>query len=237
MAKDATLSEHDEALASERKDRAVALLGLPELIAGIQVSPLTPRRLEWLRAFNNPFVCGGATGSAAVLQFLWFVHPEFTFNASQERRDEFTAGNLSLNIADAYEGIDVYLDRAFLDAPTGTQAVSYYAPTIGLYYTLNEYFPSGGWTLKKVLDTPLTIIYQLIKAGDKARGATVINRRSFAVQAKWLDEVETLTASTQAELLETVAEKRKEGYGQVALSTQNRDGTWSCPIRKARHAE
>jgi hypothetical protein len=225
------LSEHEAALESERRDRAVALLGLPELIAGIRVSPLTPRRLEWLRAFSNPFICGGAPSPAAILQFLWFVSPDFSFETSEEKRLAFIAQRAELDYPEAREGIEVYLDRAFLDAPNGSEKVSYYAPTVGLYHTLNEYYPHAGWSLEAVLNTPLSIIYQLIKAGDKARGAAVVNRRSFEVQARWLDTLETITASTQQLLLEKVAEKRLQGYGQVSLSSRNRDGTWSCAIK------
>jgi hypothetical protein len=63
------------------------MLGLPELIAGVQVEPLTPRRLEWLRAMGNPFVCGGDCPIAAIPDFLWYVTKDFAFG-DDERRNE-----------------------------------------------------------------------------------------------------------------------------------------------------
>ena len=66
------------------------MLCLPELIAGVQVEPLTPRRLEWLRAMGNPFVCGGDCPIAAIPDFLWYVTKDFAFG-DDERRKAFLA--------------------------------------------------------------------------------------------------------------------------------------------------
>lgn len=239
---DATTLLPDEALASERKDRAVAMLGLPELIAGITCEPLTPLRLEWLRAFGNPFLCGGTVSNEAMLQFLWFVSPRFTFTTERAQRLEFIKDLAELNMIDAREGIDAYIDRAFLDAPTGKESISYYSNTAGLYHSLNVSFPTGEWTLEKVGKTPLRVIYQLIKAADRERGCSLINRRSFVANADWYSKMETVTAESYEALGDAIEAKRSEGYKLFSDPTRcvNPDMTpeqiasapWACAMRK-----
>jgi hypothetical protein len=207
------------------------MLGLPELIAGVEVEPLTPRRLEWLRAMGNPFICGGDCPIAAIPDFLWYITKDFKFGDDGKRK-AFLAAIIALDVDEARKGIDEYIDRAFLDAPEGRVGVSYYSPTAGLYHSLNTSYPNAGWTLERVLDTPLRVIYQLIKVADEARGCTIQNRRSFEVQGKFLAEVENLTAPTQQELLEKMNEKRKEGYKQLTFSQRSQDGTWALAMRK-----
>lgn len=192
MAESSCIPKFESAIASERKDRATCLLGLSELIAGVPCVPLTPRRLEWLRAFNNPFICGGQSSRAEILRFLWFVSPEFS-DSGTEKRDAFIESQLELDVLEAVEGIGEYLDRAFLDAPHGKPGKPYYAPTVGLYHALNASYPHGEWTLAQVLDTPLAVIYQLIKVDDIVKGCAVINRRSDEVAVKWAEQLETIT--------------------------------------------
>lgn len=196
MSEKSCISGFDSAIASERKDRATCLLGLTgELIAGIPCAPLTPRRLEWLRAFNNPFICGGQSSVATMLQFLWFVSVEFCTDSA--KRDEFLESNADIagaeRLLETADGISAYLDRAFLDAPHGKPGKPYYAPTVGLYHSLNSSYPHGEWTLAKVLDTPLAVIYQLIKVDDISNNRMVINRRSDEVAVKWAESLETIT--------------------------------------------
>jgi len=221
----------DDAIASERRDRSKALLGLPELIGVIVCMPLTLRRFEWLRAYDSPFVCGGKITDAAVLQFLWFVSPLFPFDAVQEGRDAFIETNATLDVVAALEGIDAFLDAAFLDAPTGSTCKPYYSPTAGLYHSLNESYPSGEWTLERVLDSPLNVIYQLIKAADRSRGCVVVNRRSDEIASKWGDALETITKPEKTVVRE-INRKRKQGYLLVSQPSRNRDGTYSFSMQK-----
>jgi hypothetical protein len=230
VAEDSLLSDYATAVASERKDRAEAVLALPELIAGVRVEALTPRRLEWLRACGNPFICGGECPVAAIPEFIWHIIKDFRFG-DDERRRAFLAAVIDLNEYEAREGIDAYLDRAFLDAPSGSDSVGYYAPTVGLYNVLNEYFPSAGWSLATVLDTPLRVIYQLIKCADKQRGCVVVNRRSDAVKGRMLDKVESFDVNTESEIDPLIESKRGEGYG-LFCDPMFRGGKWLVTMRK-----
>lgn len=231
MANESCIPGFDAAIASERRDRSKALLGLPELIAGIVCMPLTLRRFEWLRAYDSPFVCGGKLSNAAILQFLWFVCPLFPFDAVQEGRDKFVDSMAGTNFEEALEGIEIYLSAAFLDAPHGSASKPYYSHTAGLYHSLNESYPSGEWTLERVLDTPLNVIYQLIKAADKSRGCLVFNLRSDELASKWGECLETITLA-ESKVVREIAKRRKKGYLLVSHPSQNRDGTYSFAMQK-----
>lgn len=245
---DVTLDAHAEALASERKDRAVAMLGLPELIAGVQVEPLTPRRLEWLRAMGNPFVCGGDCPIGAIPDFLWYVTKDFEFG-NEEKRKAFLAAILNLDVDEAREGIDEYLDRAFLDAGPGREGVSFYGSTAALYCALNTAYPGAGWHLDRVLDTPLRVLYQLIKAADDARGCSMQNRRSAPLISKFLSEIEhfelVVKEDFESEMDAFVDAKCAEGYKLCSEPIQKinleipvamqKSAPWIIPMRKEQH--
>jgi len=177
---------YNAAAATERKDRAIPLLGIGELIAGVPCAPLTPRRLEWMRAYDSPFICGGEVTPAAMLQFLWFVSPNFS--TDKKSKDAFIATNLTLNAEELRDGIESYLDRAFLDARDGKPGKSYVSQWVGFYRGLSSAY-GDEWTFEKVGDTPLALIFQLLKENDRYQGETVTNRRSDAVTQRWLDEI------------------------------------------------
>jgi len=122
-----------------------------------------------------------------------------------------------------------------LDAPNGSVGISYYAPTAGLYHTLNEYFPNAGWTLNTVLDAPLRVIYQLIKCADKSKGCVVMNRRSDAVKGRMLDAVESWDVDTEAEIDPFIEMKRAEGFGLFS-DPMKRGDKWTVTMRRISNA-
>ena len=230
--------EYDAALAGERKDRSVAMLGIPEMIAGIRVAALTPRRLEWLHAVENPFACWkreywDSAPDTAILHFLWFVLPQFSFDLGTDARDEWMESQLGLDVAEAREGIAEYLDRTFLDAPTGSAGVSYHSYSAGLYHALNTSYPQGGWTWQTVMDSPIRVLTQLIKAADIARGCAVGNKRSGEIHERWLAGMETVSAPTEDELDALVGQRKSEGWRLYTLYSFDRSGgVWRCSMRK-----
>jgi len=174
---------HAEAVASERIDRALAFLPLPESIFGIECVQLTPLKMEWLKAGSSPFVVGGIPSVAAVLQFLWIVNPAFC--RDNEIRKTFIASHLDIDYEYAINEIDAYLDRAFLDAPDGDDGASYYSAAAGLIHAMQgEPFR---WDYDRVMNTSFRIEFQLLKAHQKSLGEIVINRRSQKVECEWLE--------------------------------------------------
>lgn len=257
MAEDYTFSELERAVRSERYHRAQAILGLPELIAGIQVEPLTYERLEWLNVAGNPFVCGGVVATEdgeplalPLMEFIWFVSPDWKLEIGSEKPlwQEFLLKHRDLNLIDAREGIDEYLDRAFLDCTGIEGGVSFYSQTAGAYQALNASYPGGGWTMKVVKKTPLRIALQLIKAADRDRGCTVQNRRSSKLIGQYLSEIEhfelTIESDFESEMDAFVDAKCAEGYVLCSEPVQKLDKTippshpvqatmpWIVPMRK-----
>lgn len=183
MSEDCCIPGYNDAIAEERRDRAIAFLGIRETIAGVEVEQLTPRRLEWLRATDNSYVCGGEVTKATILQFLWFVSPHFT--TDKKARDTFIANHTKLNCEAASRAIDAYLDRAFLDAPRGKASTPYVSIAADLAHAMSD--KPFHWPVETTLTTALPIIYQLLKSKDRAAGLVVINRKSDKVAGDWLD--------------------------------------------------
>lgn len=183
---------HAEAVASEQKDRSLAFLELPEDIAGVICEPLTPLRLEWLEAGQNPFICGGYITTAVVMQFLWIVNAGF--NTLRLCRDDFMEAHLSVNYSQAVKDIESYLDRAFLDSPQGSDSTRYYASSADLIFAMQR--DPFRWSYSRVMNSPLRVIYQLLKADARSREIVVINRRSQKIECDWLaDQQKKLDAS------------------------------------------
>ena len=252
MAENDTLSEYERAVASERYHRAQAMLGLPELIAGIQVEPLTYERLEWLNVVGNPFVCGGIVDLARIMEFIWIVSPNWKMEVGSEKPEwiSFNQRNIALDVKEAREGIEEYVERAFLDSTGISGGVSFYAQTAGAYQALNSSFPGGGWTLDVVKKTPIRIALQLIKAADRRAGCTVQNLRSGAIMGELLGEVKHFELQIQndfeSEMDAFVDAKCEEGYklfsepvqkinGGIPIEAQS-DAPWIIPMRKVSHA-
>lgn len=177
-----TIPGYAEAQDSERVDRSLAFLGISERIAGVECAALTPHRVEFLRAFSNPFIVGGVAKTGHILQFIWLVNPDF--QVGKEHQQEFVEKCAALDLEQARKDIDQYLDRAFLDAPYGASEIPYAAFAAHMIYSMaGEPFR---WAKEQTLHTPLAIMYQLLKCDEKAHGRVVINRRSDKSSGDWL---------------------------------------------------
>jgi len=186
-----------EAIASERRDRAAAFLGIPELIAGREVSALTPQILEWLRLAENPFAVGGESVSREhVLQFIWAVSREFA-DGNEAFGLFISTIPEDFDEAKAADDICAYMDRAFLDAPHGKVTTPHFSFAAGLAHQM----ACGPYRLpwQETMRIPVAIIFQLIKARDKFAGATVINTRSDKAAGDWLAELNKQNAADQKE--------------------------------------
>lgn len=183
---DDNIAGYTDAVASETSDRAFAFLELPEIIGGVECEPLTPYRIEWLKAAKSPFMIGGKVSTAAVIQFLWLINKGFT--KSKEALDIFIASHLDIDYEQTVKDIDEYLDRAFLDAPDGGgDGRSFYSMSASLILAMCG--KDFNWQYKQVMNTPVRILFQILKAHHKSIGVTVINKRSQKIECDWLDKV------------------------------------------------
>ncbi len=217
MPEDSLSIAHEEAVSSEQKDRDVGMLGLPELIAGIEVAPLTIRRLSLLTVAKNPFACWkpeyfSQAPIESMLEFVWYVRPEFAFQ-DDEKRLAALALLVLVDAEELREGIRQYLDRAFLDCAMASDGVSFYSLAAGFYHSLNTSYPNAGWTRNMVLDEPLRAITQIVRAASEAKGCILVNRRSYAVKGRMLDRVESWEVDAEEEIDPFIETKRTEGWG------------------------
>lgn len=219
---------------SERVDRAISFLGLPELIAGRECAPLTPLRVEWMRAYGNPYFVGGFLTLAAKLQFLWFVSP--SFKPGREEMETFLELHKAIDVDALTAGIESYLDRAYLDAPQGSDSLPYAEPAASLIYVLGQ--EPFNWSMEKVLTTPLAISFQLLKVREKSMGGSVVNRRSDGVSGDWLKQMLVVTEFTVKTVKEKIEKLAGEGWYPVSdispnsTETKNEDGSVSIDVSK-----
>lgn len=177
----------DEAIAEERRDRALAFIGQTEIICGVPVKQMTPIHWEWFRATNNPFVIGGEVTPEIAVHSLWLLAE--AFESTKEASDLFAVSHAYL-LKDAVpfllrKELDEYFDRMFLDAPYGKDGLPYYSCAAGLGHAMAQ--EPYRWDTDRTMKSSLPVIFQFLKARDKAAGEVVINRKSHAIRGAWLD--------------------------------------------------
>ena len=181
--------EYRRAIALETRDRAYCILGIRETICGIECEPLTPRRAEWLRLFGSPFIVGGIVDAAEIARFVWIVSK--AFDPSKQVSTFIYEVIAKFGIQKVREEIDEFIERAYLDsshrsaqsAPMVSSAAYYAHSMAGEPYRMN-------W--RDVLDTPLAVLHQLIKARNESAGEIVANKRSDKVRGDWLQKQQAL---------------------------------------------
>ncbi len=188
-----------EALDWEARTREEAFLGHAPPIRGVPVRPLTLRRLLYLLQGQSVFLTGShqAPDAADVALFLWVCSPDF-------RADDPTAQAVFIaqlaagehagavgNIVAACEEISEYLDASFGDSPAaqsdrregGKMPITSFAAAL-----VHPFAETYGWTVDAVLDTPLSVLYQMLRRITLSRDpkAVFISKRSMKVRGDWL---------------------------------------------------
>jgi len=175
---------YEAAIADEAEYRSLAFLGDFESICGIDVKPLTLHLLGRLKVVRSPFIAGGPVNHKQVAHFLWIVSVDFS--PDKEKRDGWILARQSLIIEDAIRGIDEYLNRAFLDSRTHggrkTRPLVSSSASIALEM-MGEPWRMG---LDEIMDRPLSVLFQLMKAKDIQDGNAVCNKRSDKVTSDYL---------------------------------------------------
>lgn len=196
-----------EAIERETEKREFDFLGAPELLCGIEVMPLSIRRLLRLQAVNSPFLYNADlhVEPSDVAMFFWSLSPNYeralAVRQSCElvsfRLGSFAFGHIrrrfarqlrQLKLGESSSACRQFVADAFEDSPgsNGVDGPTYYgwpAGYVGLLAT--EY----GWTEDVILDLPLRRLWQhvrrLIRRNDPS--ATLFNP-SDKVRGEWLRE-------------------------------------------------
>lgn len=189
-----------EAYERERRLREEVYLGLPHFVCGIPLRQITPRIFALLLHIRTPFIGGGEVTDAAIGQFLWACHRDFTpprkrwLRNPNAARDKFMASLAEKDFDDLEDGIDAFLDATFLDSPQGgrNDDTPYVCGVAWMEYRMA--LDPFRWDSERTLDTPLRRIYQLVRCHDSAHGVPLFNRFSDDVKQDWMKDFNALNA-------------------------------------------
>ena len=205
-----------EAARREEEIRVVPFLGLEERIAGLPVSPLTLRRLQWLTMVRSPFLYGLSAETLIekpgiaddIILLLWIVSPQFKAgNERAKRRFYKTHGSvLKADAAKVIQEIIDYVDESFLDSGAGEKGAterSYYSTAAALvgFFAANYGLPLDAWENSiwrnlvrrltgkpNVMDIPLKIAFQLVRVHQRSKNPDFkpTNRLTQAAVDAWM---------------------------------------------------
>lgn len=216
-----------EAVADERRNRAVAFLDQTEIICGVPVVQMTPLHWEWFRVTDNPFVCGGNTERPHILvHALWLIST--AFKPIKEEEEVFRKKSLGIDARELSSALREYFFRTFLDSPDGPKAIPYISAAAGLIHAMSS--EPYRWSRSETLTTPLIIIFQLIKARDMALGLKVSNKQSDKARGDWLPTLYVPTAKTLPSLMRKVNKLRKKGWKMISDPHNSRPDNWEVAM-------
>lgn len=177
-----------QAVEREQAVREQSYLDFNESICGIEVKPLTLRKMLLLSAAGSPFVVGGAVTPYHVGAFFLTMT-----DAKGWSRWRLLRRIGLINGAKVIEAIQAFMDETYQDAPPSSrgESVSYYSFASGL---VDCFAAEYGWTRDGVLDSPLKCLFQELKAIVKRNNPKAIQfNPSDRVRGNWLKEQNALT--------------------------------------------
>ena len=197
--------------AVEKQDlvRDVAFLGVPEIICGISVAPMTFRHLLWLQMIESPLIGAGepdvTTLHLAIAGFFKTLAPldkpsfmltQFDLKQRKELKS-FMRQVGKLKAPEALKSIREFVSETFMDAPGGGEdkTESYFSIGAALTHRLAKNYPlnANPYIYPGALDVPLKAGFQLlklIKADDCAEAGkkpVLFNGLSDAAKSRWLE--------------------------------------------------
>ena len=174
-----------EAVERERKIRNQSYLDdIPETLCGIEVKPLTLRKLILLGEIESPFVVGGHVTPYHIGAFFVVMTERTGFSKWRLLRQVSF-----LSAESAIEAIKAFMDEAFQDSPPQSEGeeASYYSFAASL---VDVFASQYGWTRKLVVDSPLKCIFQELKSITKRnRPDAIMFNPSDRVRGEWLAEM------------------------------------------------
>lgn len=174
-----------EAVARENEGFDVAWLGLPDLVAGVPILPLSCRHLLWLELVKSPFLLKVQPEQLVAKpdiiedtgRYLWITSTEFE-PLNLARKTAYLDKSMAALGKEAllhpktgwlphFKSILDQVSSAFADAPTGHSGDCHryysYAASIADFYGTNYHL-----TPQEALKQPLAITWQLMRCRRKA---------------------------------------------------------------------
>lgn len=214
------------ALDCERRLREEAYLDLPHNICGIPCRQITPRLLAVLFRIRTPYLTGEEVTPEATLQFLWAVDRNNPMRAEKRKPFQrskrhqfldFIARGFDFDLAELE--IDQFLNETFLDAPDGKPSRPYVCSIAWLEYSMSA--KPFLWDRERTLETPIRVIYQLLRCRAIDNGISLTNRISDRLVQEALEEINSPEAmEKRAAEFKVFAKRYKEKIeAEIAAQT------------------
>ncbi len=191
-----------EATARENLLRDLAYAGLPELVCGIELCPLTARHVLRLSLTQSPFFAPPPDRETLlrwlglecitevdVARFLWACSPRYRPGA-RVARWRFLRSVRRFPLGPACEEIFAFVEESFADKPGGTPAngPSYWSWLASYVFAIAR---ATGWTEAAILDLPLKRGWQYLKLArlENDPKAIFFNPYSDRAKSDWLRTV------------------------------------------------
>ena len=174
-----------EAIKRETRVRDAAFLDGLEVVCGVEVVPLSLRRLIWLEQAHNGFVVPWKWYNAAetfvhAVSFLYFLQPSFQLPRSPIQsfwqsfrdgwREQMFAHRMARNDrSELVKELAEYIADCFMDAPTGGGG-EIMPPSYVSYPThIIDLFAEAGLTFgySEIMDMPLTRLWQIHRIASR----------------------------------------------------------------------
>jgi|GEM_PF-3149158 len=191
-----------EAVTRENLLRELAFAGLPELVCGVELSPLTAAHVLRLSLAQSPFFAPppgrdqllrwlalGFITETHVGQFLWACSPRYRSDSPWRRR-RFLRSIRRLSVGPACEEIFSFVEESFADKPGGPpeHGPAYWSWLASYVFAIAR---STGWAEADILDLPLKRGWQYLKLVrlENDPKAIFFNHYSDRAKADWLRTV------------------------------------------------
>lgn len=174
-----------EAVEREKFEREIAFLDIPETAGGVQLMPLTLRRVIALNVAGSPFVCGGQPTPVNTALTLWALSPEYSPGA-RFARWRFIRRCRRINYLKTIRDLDEYFDSAFADSPGGrpVSGPSYYSFSAAV---VDVFAHEYGWSEVDVMDIPFKRLWQYLKIiKRRSEPGCILFNPSDRVRGEWL---------------------------------------------------
>ncbi len=199
----AEIPGYAEAAAKQDFVRDVAFLGVPKLLGGLEVAPLTFRHLLWLQLIELvpetlPLAVAGFFKTIAPLAKPSYMLTRFDEDLKKDLK-KYMRDVGRLPVPAALAAIREHVTDTFMDAPggkDGAKGESYYSVGAALTHRLAKNYPvlnANPGQFPGALDVPIKAGFQLLKliARDDAAaaGRTVpqFNGLTSSLKSRWLE--------------------------------------------------
>jgi hypothetical protein len=193
-----------DALKREARIRDTAFLDGLELVCGVEVAPITLRRLIWLEQAHNGLVVPWRFESenellAHSLQIVYFCNPTYVpptrpkfgfwpaFFEGRKQHGFFRGITRGKKAEDIIAEVGEWLSEAFMDAPAGGGSNEIQSPSYASYpaHIVDKFAEAGlPFTYGEIMDMPLRRLWQFWRMAVRRVNETALSNPSDDLATK-----------------------------------------------------